>query len=93
MPRGSRPGERRGGRRRGTPNKVTAALKDAITAAFDEVGGKDYLVQVARSDPRVFCTLLGKLIPSQVKAELETPKPTTINVVTGFHPDSGPPQE
>jgi len=27
--RGSRPGERRGGRKKGTPNKVTVALKDA----------------------------------------------------------------
>ena len=27
--RGSKPGERRGGRKKGTPNKVTASLKDA----------------------------------------------------------------
>jgi hypothetical protein len=32
MPRGSKPGERRGGRRRGTPNKRTA-LKDAVLCA------------------------------------------------------------
>jgi hypothetical protein len=60
-----------GGRARGTPNKVTGAVKEAITAAFDEVGGKDYLVEIARSYPKVFCTLLGKLIPSEVRAELE----------------------
>lgn len=28
MPRGSQPGERRGGRQRGVPNKVTLAIKD-----------------------------------------------------------------
>ena len=27
MPRGAKPGERRGGRRRGTPNKATAEIK------------------------------------------------------------------
>lgn len=27
MPRGSKPGERRGGRQKGTPNKVTAEIK------------------------------------------------------------------
>jgi len=27
MPRGSKPGERRGGRQKGTPNKVTADIK------------------------------------------------------------------
>jgi hypothetical protein len=33
MPRGSGPGERRGGRQRGTPNKKTALRNAAITAA------------------------------------------------------------
>ena len=33
MPRGSRPGERRGGRQRGTPNKKTALMKAAFAAA------------------------------------------------------------
>ena len=28
MPRGSRPGERRGGREKGTPNKATVEIKD-----------------------------------------------------------------
>ena len=50
---------------------ATAAVKEAIVAAFHEVGGKDFLVEVARSDPKVFCTLLSKLVPAQVRAELE----------------------
>ena len=33
MPRGSKPGERRGGRQRGTPNKSTALKKAALLAA------------------------------------------------------------
>src|SRR5260370_23124562 len=33
MPRGSRPGERRGGRKKGTPNKSTAVKKAALAAA------------------------------------------------------------
>ena len=28
MPRGAKPGERRGGRKKGTPNKATAGLKE-----------------------------------------------------------------
>ncbi len=60
-----------GGRQRGTPNRVTAQVKDAILAAFDEVGGKDYLVEMARAEPKAFLTLLGKLVPAQVRAELE----------------------
>src|SRR5262249_28782301 len=33
MPRGSKPGERRGGRGRGTPNKTTVAKAAALEAA------------------------------------------------------------
>ena len=36
MPRGSKPGERRGGRQRGTPNKSTALKKAAFTAAVTD---------------------------------------------------------
>ena len=49
MPRGgSRPGERRGGRKKGTPNKLTANVR-AARAAFADAGGKDYLVMVAKT--------------------------------------------
>ena len=33
MPRGSKPGERRGGRQRGTPNKATVAKAAALASA------------------------------------------------------------
>jgi len=36
--RGSNPGERRGGRERGTPNKNTALMKVAFAAAASDVG-------------------------------------------------------
>lgn len=73
MPRGSKPGERRGGRQKGTPNKTTAALKEAILEAFGKVGGENYLVRVASEDPRTFCTLLGKVLPMQVTGDGDGP--------------------
>ncbi len=36
MPRGSKPGERRGGRKKGTPNKVTAELRQMLKSFCDE---------------------------------------------------------
>jgi hypothetical protein len=42
--KGAKPGERRGGRQVGTPNKVTATLKEMILAALDKKGGVEYLV-------------------------------------------------
>jgi hypothetical protein len=55
-----------GGRTKGTPNKVNAAVKEAIVSAFNKVGGEDYLVGIAKTDPRTFCALLGKVMPTQL---------------------------
>ena len=63
-------GVKTGGRKKGTPNKTTAKVKDAIMEAFDKAGGVDYLVGIAREDPKTFCSLLGRVLPSEVKAEL-----------------------
>lgn len=63
MPRGARPGERRGGRAKGTPNKLTADIKSTIIEAFEKLGGVEYLQEVGRKDPKVFCALLGRVLP------------------------------
>ena len=79
--RGSKPGERRGGRQKGTPNKLPAAVKDMITGALDRVGGVDYLSRQAEQNPTAFLTLLGKVLPLQVSAGLSSD--ATIIVHTG----------
>jgi hypothetical protein len=65
-------GQKTGGRQKGTPNKVTQTVKEALHAAFDEVGGKDYLVRLATTDPKAFCMLIGKVIPTEVNAVIES---------------------
>jgi hypothetical protein len=35
MPRGSKPGERRGGRKKGTPNRVTADAREAFRMVYE----------------------------------------------------------
>ncbi len=58
MPRGSKPGERRGGRRRGTPNKTTA-LRDAVfcaAAAKSNGSPLDFMLGLMR-DPNVLTDL------------------------------------
>jgi hypothetical protein len=61
-----KPGERPCGRAKGTPNALTVSIKEAIEHAFDELGGTSYLVHVGRSDPRTFCALLSKLLPTKL---------------------------
>jgi len=77
---GSKPGERRGGRKKGTPNKLTASVKDAIEKAFKNVGGAKYLEKVANEDPRTFCTLLGKVLPTQITGDPDQPIEHSFNV-------------
>lgn len=65
--------QKTGGRTKGTPNKVNAAVKEAILGAFSEVGGQAYLEKVAENDPRVFCGLLGKILPTQLTGAEDGP--------------------
>lgn len=60
------------GRAKGTPNKTTALLKDAILRAAEAAGDGDmveYLTQQARINPGPFMALLGKVLPMQVTGE------------------------
>lgn len=50
MPRGSKPGERRGGRKKGTPNKSTVARAEELAAGGELP--RDYMLRVMR-DPSV----------------------------------------
>lgn len=61
------------GRPKGLPNKTTMEIKTAIIEAFEKAGGVDYLVQLAKEDPRTFCALVGKVIPLQVTGDPENP--------------------
>jgi len=77
--RGSAPGERRGGRQKGTPNKTTALLKDAILLAAQKAGGDtetglvDYLTVQASENPGPFMSLLGKVLPMQIAGDFDAP--------------------
>jgi len=51
------------GRERGTTNKVTRVFREAVTVAFDEMGGADGLVAWARSNKTEFYKLAVRLVP------------------------------
>jgi hypothetical protein len=66
-------GARRGGRAKGTPNKVNQSIREA----FEQVGGVEYLVRLAREDPKTFVPLLIKTMPPEPKV----PKEGGLNIV------------
>ncbi len=61
-------GRKTGGRQKGTPNKVTKALKEMILGALDDAGGQEYLAKQAGKNPAAFMTLIGKVLPQDVHA-------------------------
>lgn len=70
------------GRPKGTQNKTTALLKDAIIQAATNAGDKKglvgYLELQAKENPGPFMSLLGKVLPMQVAGDPDNP----LNVVT-----------
>ena len=59
------------GRKPGTPNKITKALKDAILEAAEQAGGPEgmvgYLKKLAVINSSAFAALLGKVLPSTIQ--------------------------
>lgn len=80
-------GKKTGGRTKGTPNKTTKALKDMILGALEDVGGQKYLNQQAKENPVAFMTLLGKVVPSEIKGGLSLSATARIEVISEF-PDA-----
>ena len=79
--------EKTGGRKAGTPNKMTKALKDMILGALDDVGGQAYLAAQAEANPKAFLALVGRVLPLQVASDPENPMPGgfTVMLVKGDH--------
>lgn len=63
-------GIKTGGRQKGTPNKTTRNVKEALAQAFEELGGIPSLVVWGKENPDEFYKLWVKLLPTEVKAEL-----------------------
>lgn len=81
-------GKRGPGRPKGSQNKTTGALKEAILLAAEQHGedgkgkGKTvgYLKRLAKEQPVAFAGLLGKVLPMQVAGTDENGEPTSITV-------------
>lgn len=67
------------GRPKGSQNRTTALLKDAILKAAQEAGGGGddglvtYLQVQASENPGPFLSLLGKVLPMQVAGDADNP--------------------
>jgi hypothetical protein len=76
------------GRPKGSPNKITASLKQAILEAVEAAGGDlgtvGYLTAQASANPAAFMTLLGKVLPTTLAGDADNPITITkIELVAG----------
>lgn len=67
------------GRPKGSVNKTTGLLRDAILKAAERAGGGDkdglvkYLEKQAEKNPGPFMSLLGKVLPMQLTTDPDAP--------------------
>lgn len=74
------------GRMKGSLNRTTLALKEAILSTFDSLGGPQFLESLAEERPELFISLLGKLIPSEIKAQVSESSSLEIIVMQNATP-------
>jgi len=68
------------GRKKGSLNKNTKALKDMILGALEAKGGQRYLEKQADENPQAFLTLIGKVLPTTLAGDKDNP----LEVVARF---------
>lgn len=59
-------GKKSGGRKKGTPNRLTASVKEMVLGALQEAGGQEYLLMQSKLNPTAFLTLVGKVLPTEI---------------------------
>jgi hypothetical protein len=78
---GAKPGERRGGRQKGTPNKINSDIKAMILGALSAKGGQKYFEEQADLNPSAFMGLVGKVLPTTLANDPNAP--FSITIVSG----------
>lgn len=74
-------GVKTGGRVKGTPNKTTVAVKEALQATFDGIGGVPAMITWATENPTPFYNLYGKLLPIEANIQGEVDVGVTVQIV------------
>lgn len=78
-------GRKTGGRAKGTPNKKTTAVKEALQQAFEDMGGSGALASWGKENPGEFYKLWVKLLPQDINhgGQPENPLTTLMMQISG----------
>jgi hypothetical protein len=75
------PGIKTGGRKAGTPNRITKTFKDAVRAVYEDIGGNAAFAEWARENPGDFYRIASRLIPTEFVPMSQEDR--TINITIG----------
>ncbi len=66
--------EKKGGRQKGTPNKITKTVKETVLAAFNDLQSDPTvnLITWGKANPKDFYIIAAKLIPTELSGEVAT---------------------
>lgn len=76
-------GQKTGGRQKGTPNKTTVAVKEALNTVFANVGGVEAMTTWAQANETEFYKLYAKMLPQEVKADVSLGLETLLDSIDG----------
>lgn len=76
------PGNKLGGRVKGSPNKISGGVKQNIIGVFDKIGGRDEMAKWARENQTEFYKLYGRLAPTEIGIDPDNNKMELIHKVT-----------
>ena len=74
---GKRPGA---GRPKGVPNKINSDVKGIVLGALNSKGGQEWLERQMDLNPVAFLTILGKVLPTTISGDPESPLLTITKV-------------
>ena len=78
-------GKREGaGRTKGTPNKLSATVKQNVINVFERLGGEDHMTMWAAENPNQFYNIYAKLMPTQSELGTIDGQDSPINVTLKF---------
>jgi hypothetical protein len=80
-----------GGRRPGG-SKAQINLRNAILAALQALDGVEYLIRVAKDDPKTFCALLGRVLPLTIAGDAASPIKYEVTLTFGQSAEDVPAQ-
>ena len=80
-------GRKTGGRKKGTPNKMTTTFREAALEVFQELGGVPAFVTWARTHKSDFYVrVMTRLIPTEIATSTDAPLPLQIVLTSAQTP-------